>query len=179
MRVARPSLHPLSAVRAGLASLALFLVIATATPAAASHYALEQVDFVTAAERFVLGRAGIFDTEVLLEWTATPSGRAWLVRVTGMEHQRLEALAGRCDLLRVTGIGPNILTVLVDAGIRDTRSLARARPAELLQRLRTAARGTPMATRLPAEDTLSAWIEEAIRLRPMLLKGMHELDVAP
>lgn len=154
--------------------LVIFAVILSATalgptpPAAASHYALTQVDFVTSSERRALSRAGILDTRVLLDWAATRAGRQWLARTTGIATKRLEALAARCDLMRVGGVGPSIVEVLVMADIADTRALARTMPGPLLARMRTATRGHPMHHKLPAEDTLATWVAEARLLRPVL-----------
>jgi len=137
-------------------------------PAWASHYSLDRVAFVTTAERRALGRAGVLDTQVLLDWTAQAERRAWLAEATHITVERLTVLAGRCDLLRVEGIGPTILDVLVKAGIDDSRALARARASALAKALRAAARGTAMQHRLPVEETLTTWILEAQLLRPVV-----------
>lgn len=155
----------------GLVALVVVL-LATALgptpPAAASHYALTQVDFVTVSERRALSRAGILDTSVLLDWAATRAGRRWLAHTTDIPTARLAALAARCDLMRVSGVGPSIVEVLGKADIADTRALGSAMPGPLLARMRTATRGHPMHHKLPAEDTLAAWIAEARLLRPVL-----------
>jgi len=148
------------------------ILLATAlgpTPSTlASHYTLTQVEFVTPSEQRALSRAGILDTGVLLDWAATRTGRRWLARTTDIPAARLAALAARCDLMRVSGVGPSIVEVLVTAGIADTRALGRALPGPLLARMRTATRGHPMHQKLPAEDTLATWVAEARLLRPVL-----------
>ena len=149
-------------------ALLVLLLVAWAGPGRASHYALDRVGFVTVAERRALGRAGVLDTSVLLDWTATAERRAWLAQTTSISATRLAALAARCDLLRVEGIGPTILDVLVKVGIGDSHDLARARAGALLEALKIAARGTSMQQRLPAEETLTAWILEARLLRPVV-----------
>lgn len=166
-----------SFIRALLVSTALVLAlgaVATTTlvavegPALASHYALVHADFVSAAERRALSRAGILDTEVLLGWLVTPAKRAWVARETGIALDRLEALATQCDLLRVPGFGPNMVGPLQKSGIRDSEDLAYADPQDLLDRLRVATRGTALGKRLPDISTVSTWVSEARRLRPML-----------
>lgn len=152
-----------------LALVAVLVVLAL--PAWASHYGLDRVGFVTAGEKQALARAGVLDTRVLLDWTATADKRAWLAETTHIAPTRLEALARRCDLLRVDGIGPNILEVLVKAGIDDTRALARARAGALAKALRAAAKGTAMQHRLPVEETITSWILEAQLLRPLIEPG--------
>lgn len=146
-------------------ALATFVVVGEVR---ASHYALDRVDFVTGSERKSLARAGILDTEVLLAWTARVHERRWLAETTRIDEARLGVLARRCDLLRVAGIGPAALTVLGKAGIEDTRALARAIAEPLLERMRARTRGTALAARLPALDTVAAWIAEARLLRPIV-----------
>lgn len=148
--------------------LALLLLLALAGPANASHYSLGKVDFVTAAERKAFARAGIHDTQVMLEWLQRQKDRTWIARQTGLSEERLRELAARCDLLRITGIGPSIADALMKSEILDVYDLARDEPTELLSRLRVATRGTPMARLLPAEDTLATWIRDAKRLQPLL-----------
>jgi len=151
-----------------LAAATALMLLVTPVPGLASHYALDQVGFVTPAERRALARAGVLDTRVLLDWAASNTRRAWLSETTSIPVERLMVLAARCDLLRVEGIGPTILEVLVKAGVGDSHALARARSGALLKALRVATRGTAMQQRLPAEETLTAWILEARLLRPVV-----------
>lgn len=148
--------------------IALLLLMALAGAANASHYSLSQVDFVTAVERKAFARAGIHDTQVMLDWLQRQKDRTWIARQTGLSEERLRELAARCDLLRITGIGPSIADALMKSEVLDVYDLARDEPTELLSRLRVATRGTPMARLLPAEDTLATWIRDAKRLQPML-----------
>lgn len=136
--------------------------------ASASHYSLPQVDFVSSAERKLLANAQIFNTEVLLEWTATEAKRLWLQSQTKWSEGRLKALAARCDLLRIPGIGPTAAEALQRSEVLDTRDLANQVPDELLKKIKDGTRGTPFATRLPALDTLATWIIAAQRL-PVIL----------
>lgn len=148
--------------------LALLLLLVMAGPANASHYSLSKVDFVTATEKKAFARAGIHDTQVMLEWLQRQKDRTWVGRQTGITEERLRELGARCDLLRITGIGPSIADALMKSEILDVYDLARDEPSELLGRLRVATRGTPMARLLPAEDTLATWIRDAKRLQPLL-----------
>ena len=152
-----------------LGTVATVALVAGESPAMASHYALVHADFVSAAERSALSRAGILDTEVLLGWLTTPKKRAWVERETGITLVRLEALATQCDLLRVPGFGPTMVGPLQKSGIRDSEDLAYADPQDLLDRLRVATRGTAQANRLPDISTVATWVAEARRLRPMLV----------
>jgi hypothetical protein len=148
--------------------IATLLLVFTAAAAHASHYALGKVDFVTAAEKKAFGRAGIHDTQVMLQWLQNQKDRTWVARQTGLAEERLRELAARCDLLRITGIGPSIADALMKSEILDVYDLARDTPDELLERMKVATRGTPMARLLPATDTLATWIRAAKRLQPIL-----------
>jgi len=148
--------------------IGLALLILAPPEAEASHYRFEHVDFLSGDERRALERLDIRDTRALLGWTAPLARRVWLARQTGIELERLEALARTCDLLRIDGIGPSIAEILILAGVSDSRALARERPSSLLERLRVASRGTSMRNRMPAQDTVASWIRDARRLRPIL-----------
>jgi predicted flap endonuclease-1-like 5' DNA nuclease len=149
-----------------------FLIVASVlaalfvgSSAMASHYSLAKVDFVTTKERKLLSRAGILDTQVLLEWLGDDKNRRWVSDQTGLDDERLRFLAARCDLLRIVGIGPTIAEALQKAEVLDTSDLARDNADDLLARLKVATRGSSMANKLPAEDTLDTWIRAAKRLR--------------
>lgn len=146
----------------------LLVLVLMAGGAHASHYAFERVEFVSKGEKRQLARAGILDTSVLLGWTATLDKRNWLSDQTGIDVGRLEELATMCDLLRIEGIGPSMVTVFQKAKIRTSDDLAYALPEPLLKDLQVAARGTRMAKLLPTTDTLQSWIRDARRLRPVL-----------
>lgn len=145
------------------------LATTAAMPAArASHYAFARVDLVTALERKALSRAGIFDTNMLLAWTASADRRAWLADTTAISYERLSELATMCDLLRVEGIGPVMVGALQKAGLLDTQALADSLPQPVVDKLRVVTRGTSVAQRLPDPDTVRTWISAAKRLRPIL-----------
>lgn len=156
--------------------LVALAVLPLAEPASASHYNLDRVDLVTAAERRALSRAGVLDTKVLLAWTAKLSRRQWLADETGMSWERLSELAALCDLLRVEGVGPSIAEVLVKSGAPHASALAGADPQALLDRMRVATRGTSMRLRLPDPDTIRSWIRIARGLRPVLEDGAHRQE---
>jgi len=151
-----------------LVVLVVLAVMLVGSSAMASHYSLTKVDFVTAKERKLLSRAGIFDTQVLLDWLGDDRNRRWVTEQTGLDDGRLRFLAARCDLLRIVGIGPTIAEALQKAEVLDTSDLARDNADDLLARLKVATRGSSMASKLPAEDTLDTWIRAAKRLRPRI-----------
>ncbi len=162
--------HPPQRVLHFAARVSACVALAAGT-AQASHYSFANISdpsFLTRDEQRQLGRAGILDTATLLKWTASAPRRRWLAQHTTLAPERLELLATQCDLLRIEGIGPSVLVVLQKAGIRDSRTLGRADATELLTHLRSAARGTAMAQKLPQTDTLATWIRTARRLRPVL-----------
>lgn len=151
-----------------LLPLALTVLLAGPGLASASHYRFDRVELVTQGEQRALAHAGITDTRSLLGWTASRKRRVWLTRTTGLSYERLTALATQCDLLRIDGVGPSMVEALQKAAVQTTGDLARSQPPELLERLRKATAGTPLRYRLPTEDTLEMWIDNARHLRPLL-----------
>ena len=161
-----------------VAIVTIFAIAITLTSSAfASHYRFDRVDMLTSSEQTALGRLGITDTRRLLSEVRTLSQRVRLARITGLGYERTTDLATQCDLLRIDGIGPSIMRVLQDAGIQDTRALARASATPLLAAMKLASQGTKMRWRLPAETTLNDWIHQATRL-PVVLADVPDTEAA-
>lgn len=153
-----------------VACLALLLLgLGAASPvASASHYRLPVDGMISPDEARLFGAHGVHTTADLLERTAALAAREALARETRIPLPRLTTLACQVDLLRVAGLGPSMVKLLQSGGVRHTRDLKGAAPAELLGRLRAANAIHNIAPVLPAEGVIEDWIAQANALEWIL-----------
>jgi len=153
----------LSALLFAVASLSL---IATAH---ASHYAVNDVPrLITASESEKLHKAGINTTEELLNKAATAKDRKALAKTSGLSSSVLLDMARRADLLRLKGVGPEMVLLLEAAGVKSVAELAKKEPAALTTAMGTANQTKKISEKLPTEPQVGFWIDEAKKLPPVL-----------
>jgi predicted flap endonuclease-1-like 5' DNA nuclease len=145
-------------------SLLLALAIILPTGAEASHYSLNVIDLCTGKQSFTLLKHDILTTKDLLSATSTKQKREALAKKTGFSMATLEDWARFCDLLQVKGIGPKMVRLLREVGIKTSDDLEKADPAEILEALPKAAKKQKLEGPLPGMVQLTDWIEQASSL---------------
>jgi predicted flap endonuclease-1-like 5' DNA nuclease len=149
-----------------LIALSLLLV---GRAAQASHYAVADVPrLITATEAEKLQKVGINTTEQLLEKAAKAKDRKALAKSSGLASPALLGLARRCDLLRLRGVGSEMVLLLEASGVKTTAELATKDVAGLAAAMATANQAKKISDKPPAEPQLQYWIEEAKKLPPLL-----------
>jgi predicted flap endonuclease-1-like 5' DNA nuclease len=111
-----------------------------------------------------LGEAGIETTEALLEQGAPPGGRKKIAEKTGISGKLIMKWVNRADLFRIQGIGEEYADLLELAGVDTVPELAQRNPENLYQKLATINQEKKLVRRLPAQDDVSNWIEQAKQL---------------
>lgn len=112
-----------------------------------------------------LSDAGVSTTDALLDRGASASGRSALAAETGISESMLLKWVNHCDLMRIPGVGSEYSDLLEAAGVDSPAELARRNAANLaitFQELDAARPNT--VRRVPSEDTVRGWIEEAGKL---------------
>ena len=151
-------------IRACLVALTL-LVTAFAGAARASHYALADVPrLVKPGEVEKLKKASVTTTEELLGKSAKAKDRKALAKSTGLSAADLLALAKRCDLLRIKGVGSEMVLLLEAAGVKSTSDLVKQDAAKLLTAATDANKTAKITEKLPTEPQLADWIDQAKKL---------------
>lgn len=155
-----------SAIRCAVALSLTFLV---ARPALASHYALTEVArLVPPADAAKLQKAGVETTEQLLQKAATAKDRKALAKASGLGAATLTTLAKHCDLLRIKGVGPEMVLLLEAAGVKSIADLASRDAAALVAAVESANKTKKISEKLPTEPQLADWIEQAKKLPPVV-----------
>jgi predicted flap endonuclease-1-like 5' DNA nuclease len=111
-----------------------------------------------------LWEAGIQTTEALLEQGASPGGRKKIAEKTGISGKLIMKWVNRADLFRIQGIGEEYADLLEFAGVDTVPELAQRNPENLYQKLATINQEKKLVRRLPAQDDVSNWIEQAKQL---------------
>jgi predicted flap endonuclease-1-like 5' DNA nuclease len=136
--------------------------------AAASHYDLSSIDLVDTDVQARLAKQKIATTEDLWKATATPAQVSRLARSTRVPAAQLREWHDFCDLLRLSGVGPKVARVLSLSGVVRLEHVAAQEPAALTQTIKTTNAGASILGKLPDEDTVRTWIEQARQLTKKL-----------
>ena len=150
------------------------LVVATllslGRPAFASHYAVGDVPhLITPADAEKLHKAGVNTTEDLLAKAGKTKDRKALAKASGLSAGTLLDLARRCDLLRIKGVGSEMVLLLEAAGVKSVAELAKKDAPGLLASITAANSAKKITEKPPTEPQVQYWIDEAKKL-PVVLE---------
>jgi len=150
--------------------IALTLLVTVFGGAArASHYALADVPrLVKPGEVEKLKKASVTTTEELLGKSAKAKDRKALAKSTGLSAADLLALAKRCDLLRIKGVGSEMVLLLEAAGVKSTSDLVKQDAAKLLTAATDANKTAKITEKPPTEPQVADWIGQAQKLPQVL-----------
>jgi hypothetical protein len=141
------------------------LVTALSGAARASHYALADVPrLVKPTEVEKLKKANVSTTEDLLGKAAKAKDRKALAKTSGLPAADLLALAKRCDLLRIKGVGSEMVLLFEAAGVKSTADLVKQVAPKLLTAVTDANKTAKISEKPPTEPQLADWIDQAKKL---------------
>lgn len=139
--------------------------------ALASHYAVADVpSLITAPDAAKLAKAGVGTTEELLQKAAKPKDRKTLAKASGLSAGAVLDLARRCDLLRIKGIGPEMVLLLEAAGVKTAADLSKKEAAALTTEAAQANKAKKITEKPPTEPQFQDWIDQAKKL-PVVIEG--------
>lgn len=155
-------------MRNALAALPIVLTLFSSA-AHASHYAIADVPrLVTPAQADKLRKANVNTTEELLDKAAKAKDRKTLAKGSKLTAMELLDLARRSDLLRIKGVGSEMVLLFEAAGIKSTADLIKQEPPALMTALTTANQKTKITEKPPTEPQLADWILQAKKLPQVL-----------
>jgi predicted flap endonuclease-1-like 5' DNA nuclease len=150
-------------------ALALAMTMLLGGAARASHYAISDVPrLLTSAQIEHLHKASVNTTEELLDKAAKTKDRKALAKSSGLTTTELLALARRCDVLRIKGVGSEMVLLLEAAGVRSTAELAKQTAPALMTALTNANKTAKISEKPPTEPQVADWIEQAKKLPQVL-----------
>jgi predicted flap endonuclease-1-like 5' DNA nuclease len=108
-----------------------------------------------------LAAAGIATIGGLLSAGSTPADRDSIAASCHIRVDLVQAWVYRADLMRVSGINPQVAELLELAGVLSTGDLASRDPALLHALLEPLNESRHIAPQVPTSDTLRRWVEAA------------------
>jgi predicted flap endonuclease-1-like 5' DNA nuclease len=153
----------------GLSLAALLAATLLSATVRASHYAVADVPrLVSSAEAEKLHKAGVETTEQLLDKAAKAKDRKTLAKASGLKPAALLDLARRCDLLRLKGVGSEMVLLLEAAGVKTTAALGKLTSAGLMESITKANQAKKITEKPPTEPQVGDWIAQAQKLPQVL-----------
>lgn len=139
--------------------------------ARASHYAVGDVpSLISAGDAAKLTKAGVATTEDLLQKGAKAQDRKALAKSSGLKASTLMDLVRRADLLRIKGVGPEMVLLLEAAGVKSVADLAKKEAPALTTAADAANKSKKITEKPPTEPQFQDWIDQAKKL-PAVIEG--------
>lgn len=115
-----------------------------------------------------LKKQGFHNSDQFLEAARIPAGRKSLAETIGVDTSIVLDLANRADLARVRGIGGVFSDLLEHAGIDTVKELAIRNPENLYAKLVEINQRAELAGRLPTQQVVIDWVEQAKALPKLM-----------
>ena len=132
----------------------------------ASPYPLDEILEKAPAER--LAKAKVNTSDDLLEKGAQPKGLRALAKTTALPLGQLSTWVKMCDLLRIKGVGPEMVRLLNAGKITTVKQLRGQDAGKLYKALMTANKKANITEKPPAAEQVARWIEQAKNLKIVL-----------
>ena len=111
-----------------------------------------------------LRAAGVQTTDDLLEKAGPAAGRRALAAAADIGPDLLLRWTNHADLNRISGIGSEYADLLEASGVDSCSELAQRNPANLATTMAEANAARALVRRLPTEEVVAGWIDQAKQL---------------
>jgi predicted flap endonuclease-1-like 5' DNA nuclease len=125
---------------------------------------LTKIEGVGKADAQKLEAAGISTAGALVKQGADPQGRRAIAAQTGISDSLILRWLNHIDLFRIKGVGDEYANLLVAAGVRTVRQLARRNPKKLCQKMVKLNQAERLVRKLPSLAQVKDWVAQAKRL---------------
>jgi predicted flap endonuclease-1-like 5' DNA nuclease len=111
---------------------------------------------------------GIQSTARLLQVAAHKRGREDLADQCDIPEKLILEWVNLADLMRVKGIGEEYSDLLEEAGVNSVKELRNRRPDHLCQSLRQANAKRKLVRRVPSQNDVESWVQQAKSINPVI-----------
>ena len=146
--------------------IALWTLAVLAPTAQASPYPLSEILEPPAPEK--LAKEKITTSDELLARAAKGKDRRALAKATGIRGSLLRKWVRMCDLLRIKGVGPEMVKLFGAGRITRVKQLRTQKADKLHKRLMRANKKKKITENPPTQEQLETWINEAKNLELVL-----------
>lgn len=129
---------------------------------------LADVEGIGPAYAAKLEKAGIGNTQALLEKGATPQGRKAIAEQAGISESLILQWVNHVDLYRIRGVGSEYADLLEAAGVDTVVELAQRKPENLYETLLKVNQEKKLVRRTPSLDQVRDWVNQAKSLPRMV-----------
>lgn len=129
-----------------------------------ANYKIEDVEGIGESFGKKFRDAGVKDTDSLLANALKPADRKALAEKTGLAEKKILKFANMADLYRISGIGSEFSELLEAAGVDTVPDLARRNPENLAVKMAEVNEAKKLTRRVPTENELAKWVEQAKKL---------------
>ncbi len=113
-----------------------------------------------------LKEIGVDTTEELLEKAGSATGRKQLAEEIGAVPQQLLTWVNEADLMRISGVAEGFSQLLEAAGVDTVKELATRNADNLTAKIAEVNEQLKLTGRVPNQETVAGWIEQAKTLVP-------------
>ncbi|HHJ53022.1 MAG TPA: DUF4332 domain-containing protein [Caldithrix abyssi] len=134
-----------------------------------ANYKISDIEGIGPKYAEKLSGANIKSVHALLKAGSSKSGRKAIAKETGIDETLILKWVNMADLYRVKGIGSEYSELLEKAGVDTVKELRNRNPENLHAKLTEVnSQGRALVRRVPTLKEVTAWIERAKKLEPMV-----------
>ena len=122
---------------------------------------LEQIEGIGPKFAAKLREAGVASIEALLRMGATRKDRDMLAEKSGIEPKLILEWVNLADLFRIRGVGEEYSVLLEETGVDTVAELARRNAENLYQAMMEKNEKSKLGRRLPTQQQVAGWVEQA------------------
>ena len=133
-----------------------------------ASYAIAEIEGIGPTFTKKLKAAGIRSTAKLLDRAKNPKGRRALAEELGIDEGKILKWANMADLMRIRGVAEEYSELLEAAGVDTVKEMKRRNAANLAAKMQAVNAKRRLVQLLPSEKRITAWIEHAKKLSPVM-----------
>jgi predicted flap endonuclease-1-like 5' DNA nuclease len=131
-----------------------------------ANHKIEAVEGIGPKYAAMLAKAGITDTDGLLEAGCSKAGRKSCAEKSGCSESQLLKWVNMCDLFRIKGVGEEYSELLEASGVDTVKELRNRVPENLTAKMEEVNAAKNLVRKLPTLKEVTAWVEHAKKLPP-------------
>ncbi len=129
-------------------------------------YAIEDIEGIGPVFGEKLKAANINTPEALLEQCASKPGRAKAAQETGIDEGKILKFVNHADLMRISGIGPQIAELMEAAGVDTVKELRNRNAANLAEKMEEINAEKNLTKANIGENQVQGWVDQAKEIEP-------------
>jgi predicted flap endonuclease-1-like 5' DNA nuclease len=127
-------------------------------------YRITDIEGIGASFAKKLAKAGVVNTDQMLDQGKTKKVRSDLAKKTGISDAHLDKWAKMADVMRIKGVAEEYSELLVECGVKSVTDLCKKKPDTLVKAFTKENDKRKLVRLLPSEKTVTKWIAEAKKL---------------